>query len=377
MGVNSQIVGAFVKMSELKFVLGGASFPVERLVTCQVCDALAGNHQIEEFPVQSQVTTDILQLFVSAVQGEVIELTNENIEGLSSLCDEFQFKSLSQRVAAFKNTPAYRVAQLEERFAQLEVEVSALRLAAETNLKNLKDCTDPLQSDVALLQGSTDSLQSSQQSAAMAQNGVIETLERLRLTVGILKDWVGPWDSVIISDFPAIFADFREKRFSLLWRGSRDGFGVGDFHSRCDGHANTLTVILDTNGNIFGGFTPVEWASCGGYRDDPSLKSFVFTLKNPHNVPARRFGLKTEFRHRAILCGVNWGPRFGCDIYVSNNCNACNSSNSAYFGYNWVVTTLLEYGGSYINDTGLDGKTVFTGSPDFQVKEIEMFEVTA
>jgi hypothetical protein len=68
-------------------------------------------------------------------------------------------------------------------------------------------------------------------------------------------------DSRIISDFPEIFAEFRGKQFSLLWRGSRNGFKAQEFHHRCDGHANTLTVIVDTEGNIFGGFTPVEWES--------------------------------------------------------------------------------------------------------------------
>jgi hypothetical protein len=42
--------------------------------------------------------------------------------------------------------------------------------------------------------------------------------------------------------------------FSELWRGSCDGFNAKEFHRRCDGHANTLTVILDTEGTIFGGF---------------------------------------------------------------------------------------------------------------------------
>jgi hypothetical protein len=63
---------------------------------------------------------------------------------------------------------------------------------------------------------------------------------------------------VIVAHFPDIFAEFRGKRLSLLWRGGRDGFGARDFHRRCDGHANTLTLILDTKGNTFGGFTPVE-----------------------------------------------------------------------------------------------------------------------
>jgi hypothetical protein len=63
--------------------------------------------------------------------------------------------------------------------------------------------------------------------------------------------------SMIISDFPEIFSEFRGRWFSLLWRARRDGFGGRDFHSRCDGHPNTMTVILDTEGHIFGGFTPV------------------------------------------------------------------------------------------------------------------------
>jgi hypothetical protein len=65
-------------------------------------------------------------------------------------------------------------------------------------------------------------------------------------------------DSAIISDFPKIFDEFRRKKFSLLWRGGRDGFSARDFHNHCDGHANTLTLIKDTNGNIFGGFTPAD-----------------------------------------------------------------------------------------------------------------------
>jgi phosphopantetheinyl transferase (holo-ACP synthase) len=195
--------------------------------------------------------------------------------------------------------------------------------------------------------------------------------------VSLLKAWTlflprGPAESLIFSDFADIFAEFRGKRFSLLWRGSRDGFGAADFHGRCDGHANTLTVILDTNGNVFGGFTPVEWESTewngkfgkesNYFKADDSLRSFVFTLKNPHNIPARRFALKAEAKWTAIYCHSNWGPHFR-DIYVSHNCNANTDS--------WT-----ELGNVYTNDTGLNGKTVFTGSLSFQVKEIEVFEIT-
>jgi hypothetical protein len=172
------------------------------------------------------------------------------------------------------------------------------------------------------------------------------------------------WNSVIVRDFPRFFGHFKAKQFTLLWRGSRDGFTHRDFHSRCNGHPNTLTVILDTKGNIFGGFTPVQWESTTGYKADPSLKSFLFTLKNPHNVPARRFALKAEKKHEAIWCSSDWGPSFAGGLAIKNNCNANTNSYTQYFGDN------------YTNDTGLDGETFFTGSPDFQAKEIEVFEIT-
>jgi hypothetical protein len=57
---------------------------------------------------------------------------------------------------------------------------------------------------------------------------------------------------LIVADFPTLFAEFRGKRLALLWRGSRDGFGAGDFYGRCDGHAPTLARIRDTKGNSFG-----------------------------------------------------------------------------------------------------------------------------
>jgi hypothetical protein len=160
-----------------------------------------------------------------------------------------------------------------------------------------------------------------------------------------------------------LLAEFGGKCFSLLWRGSRDGFAARDFHGRCDGHANTLTLISDTRGNIFGGFTPVEWDSDSGWKADPSLRSFLFTLKNPHNFPARKFALKAEAKDEAIACASSWGPHF-YDIGVSEDCNANTDS----------IT--FNFGDSYANDTGLDGKTFFTGSWHFKVKEIEVFEIT-
>jgi hypothetical protein len=103
---------------------------------------------------------------------------------------------------------------------------------------------------------------------------------------------------------------------------------------------------------------------------DDSLKSFLFTLKNPHNIPARRFALKAEKMDEAIYCEVAYGPCFSshCDIAIKNDCNANTESYASSYTY---------LGWGYTNDTGLAEDIVFTGSHSFQVEEIEVFEITA
>jgi hypothetical protein len=179
------------------------------------------------------------------------------------------------------------------------------------------------------------------------------------------------FDSRIISGTPELFSEFRGKQMELLWRGSRDSFRASEFHRRCDGHSNTLSVILDSDGNIFGGFTPMEWESLNwngkiGKEDnrrkvDDSLKSFLFTLKNPHNVPPRKFELRMEKKDQAISCHRERGPNF-CGIHVSDHCNVNNEI------FAWL-------GIGYVNDTGISGDEFFTGSLRFVVREIEIFEI--
>jgi hypothetical protein len=182
-------------------------------------------------------------------------------------------------------------------------------------------------------------------------------------------------DSLILSDFPPLSNEFRRKRFQLLWRGSRDGFAPGEFHRRCDGRANTQTLIVDTDGNVFGGFTPVEWESLVwngkiGHNDncqkgDDSLRSFAFTLKNPHGVLPRKFALMAEWKHYAIMCYSARGPVFGGCSYVDDNCNT-NRDSYTHFGTNWS-------GRAYANDTAF--ADFLTGADKFTVKEIEVFEI--
>jgi hypothetical protein len=338
----------------------------------QHCDLFSNNPELtaSAYTLKSPVSPATFQEFVSALQGNPVKITNDTFGDLSQLCEEFGFRDFAAQLSRFRTSDDFkeqattvdsaarlRLHILEERMQQREREIARLHSELSRHSRALELATDALLGRMGRLEAEVSALRSVSGSAAMP--GL--TLAR-------------PFGSVIVSEFPDIFAEFREKQFSLLWRGGRDGFGVRAFHSRCDEHANTLTVILDTDGNIFGGFTPVKWESRrwngktgrenNARTADPSLKSFLFTLKNPHNVPARRFALKTENGDIAIFCGSGWGPRFG-DIHVHDNANANRDNYTKYFGTR------------YANDTGLDGKTFFTGSEHYQVKEIEMFEITA
>jgi hypothetical protein len=174
--------------------------------------------------------------------------------------------------------------------------------------------------------------------------------------------------SRILSELPPVFSRFDAKRFSLLWRASRDGFEVNHFHGRSDGRANTLTVILDADGTIFGGFLPLPGKSSrtdASKNDGRNWKSFIFALQNPHNITARTFEVRTDENHWAIGSAWNYGvgPGFGDDIVVMERCSTNTNSRTSL-------------GWTYLNDTNVDGAGVFTGGRGFKIAEIEVFEIT-
>ena len=64
-----------------------------------------------------------------------------------------------------------------------------------------------------------------------------------------------------------------------IYQASVDGDTTAKFHSICDGHANTLTVIKSMNNKTFGGFTSLAYHSLNGqyYYDS---NAFIFSLNH-------------------------------------------------------------------------------------------------
>jgi hypothetical protein len=71
-------------------------------------------------------------------------------------------------------------------------------------------------------------------------------------------------------------------KWSLLYRGTRDGFDSSDFHSKCDGYYNTLTILkAKGSGYMFGGLSSDSWDCSDTCKPDPN--TFLFSLTNKEN----------------------------------------------------------------------------------------------
>jgi hypothetical protein len=70
--------------------------------------------------------------------------------------------------------------------------------------------------------------------------------------------------------------------------------------------------FCDTYGNIFGGFIPVTWEFSKEVKNkaDGNRKTYLFRLKNPHNVPVRMFALDPQKKGITIDCDSNCSSNF-------------------------------------------------------------------
>jgi hypothetical protein len=158
----------------------------------------------------------------------------------------------------------------------------------------------------------------------------------------------------------------QDQKWNLKYRASRDGFKGTDFHAKCNGVPNTLTVIKSTHGNIFGGFTEKQWTSLRCTVRDP--KAYIFSLVNQENKP-----FKSVCSNRgAIRCNHYYGPMFGDDaserdIWITSESNSYEHSTSN-FGLRFQHP-------DYVKGTER-ANTILAGSNYFQTLEIEVFTKT-
>jgi hypothetical protein len=107
---------------------------------------------------------------------------------------------------------------------------------------------------------------------------------------------------------------------NLLYRASRDGFTASAFHSKCDGKANTVTIIKTNSNYVFGGYTAAKWGANNDYTQVDS-SAFLFSLRRNGTSNNHKFQIiKAE---SAIFGWSVYGPTFGggFDIYIKDRSN--------------------------------------------------------
>ena len=156
------------------------------------------------------------------------------------------------------------------------------------------------------------------------------------------------------------------KSMELLYRGSRDGMNESSFHKNCDGKENTITLIQNDKGCIFGGFASLQWGKSGEWKNVPDC--FIFTLRNIYGTEPKKFPSKKKGCEVGHFNG--YGPLFGDngDIYFYSNFQD-DGNRSPY----------SRFPISYEDVLG-KGKSIFTGDNNnnnikFKIKEIEVFRL--
>ena len=151
------------------------------------------------------------------------------------------------------------------------------------------------------------------------------------------------------------------KRMELIFRGTRDG---NTFHNKCDNKGETITLIKNEKGNIFGGYASISWTSANGtYCSAP--ESFLFTLSNIYNIEPTKFPSKND--QKEVFHYSKEGPHFGNGTDLGVEVDVLKDGGWSSFPYTY-------------QDILGKGKSIFTGDYNnknnyFKIKEIEVFKI--
>ena len=153
---------------------------------------------------------------------------------------------------------------------------------------------------------------------------------------------------------------------NLFYRNTRDGGSANDYHSKCDGHKNLLTIVKTENGKRFGGFSSLELKSSGGKQKDDT--AFIFSLDKKQNYYIKKGKDAVYFLDKGPVFGNDYseGSEFTIN-YASLNCfkeESCCDDTGNHCCYDY------EEGSQNI----LAGKFKFKVL-DYEVFELEFIEL--
>jgi hypothetical protein len=188
---------------------------------------------------------------------------------------------------------------------------------------------------------------SSSVSVSISENPQCCLKDSIILTEQTASDLISLFSGTVTSDL-------------LLYRGSRDGFNKGVYHTKCDNQGPHLIIVKCDKGYIFGGYIAVNIPTDGKYVADPTNSSFLFSLKNPKGEIAMKYPIKPkENKHAFYSNSVTYGFYFGYgDMYTYD-------MRSVNFNL-YSSLTYEDYG---------EGKVRFSGKAKSTIAEVEIWKI--
>ena len=145
------------------------------------------------------------------------------------------------------------------------------------------------------------------------ENGINDFIETIKKFGNVSEK--KQFNSKIEFDEELIKLWFNGRNFipELLFRKTRDGSNIKEFHNKCDNKGTTIVFIETTKGYKFGGYTELQWDNSSQYKKDKSTFIFSFNKKQKY------IAIKNT---QSIYCSHSEGPRFGTgspEIYIPNS----------------------------------------------------------
>ena len=143
----------------------------------------------------------------------------------------------------------------------------------------------------------------------------------------------------------------------LLYRLTRDGSSIFNFHSKCDYISPTLILIESHDQNKFGGYTTASWDMFGGIYKN-ATKTFSFSLTRN-----KKYMRKNNIKYSGdIFSGSrDVGPWFGIhDLYFYGTMNDL-------YSYKYSGQCAFLDGNGIVDITNVDNS--------IKVKEVELYQI--
>jgi len=314
----------------------------------EYCIDLKSNVQltVEEAIQQINDISDKIIEEIDKYEQELIGLNNTNSLLLQN------FNKIAKDLESFHhNNTEYLKKHVvdDEMIGKSNEEAKNLIKKAELEIQNLKDI---------IFDGRLFKFEKNKEKMNKSILGETKVLDKRVIDSLILVNWSQIKDLISLCEFPF------GKKWSLIYRASRDGFEANKFHTKCDNKSKTLIIIKSTNGYVFGGYTEKSWNHSGGLfsdaKNDPN--SFIFSLINKNQRPIKLKWLQKY----AIYCHTMCGPVFGggSDLSIADQSNV-NTDSYSNLGFSFTHP-------DYAYESN-EAKSFLAGSSKFQVSEIEVY----